>query len=67
MAGDAAAVVWLLNRVEEVEVFERNIRQKVVGPDFRYPMQDGRPSLARLCALRDCYEEAADWFGKSRT
>lgn len=51
---------------EEVEVIERNIRQKVVAPDFRYPMQDGRLSLARLCALRGCYDEAADWFGKSR-
>jgi hypothetical protein len=66
MACDAASAVWLLNRAEEVEVIERNIGQKVVAPDFRYPMQDGRLSLARLCALRGCYDEAADWFWKSR-
>jgi tetratricopeptide (TPR) repeat protein len=66
MACDAASVVWLLNHVEEIEVIERNIRQKVVAPDFRYPMQDGRLSLARLCALRGRYDEAGDWFAKSR-
>jgi tetratricopeptide (TPR) repeat protein len=66
MACDAASAVWLLNHVEGIEIIERNLRQKVVAPDFRYPMQDGRLSLARLCALRGRYDEAADWFGKSR-
>jgi hypothetical protein len=66
MACDAASAVWLLNHVEEIEVIERNLRQKVVAPDFRYPMQDGRLSLARLCALRGRYDEAAYWFAQSR-
>jgi hypothetical protein len=50
MACDIASAVWLLNRVDEIEVIERNIRQKVVGPDFGYPMQDGQLSLARVFA-----------------
>jgi tetratricopeptide (TPR) repeat protein len=66
MACDAASAVWLLNHVEEIEVIERNLRQKVVAPDFRYPMQDGRLSLARLCGLRGHYDEAAYWFAQSR-
>jgi class 3 adenylate cyclase/tetratricopeptide (TPR) repeat protein len=66
MAADAASTLWLLNRSDHVEVIERNIREKVVKPDFRYPMQDGRLSLARLCALQGRYDEAEDWFAKSR-
>jgi tetratricopeptide (TPR) repeat protein len=66
MACDAASAVWLLGQVNQIEVIERNIREKVVAPDFRYPMQDGRLSLARLCALQGRYEEAADWFAKAR-
>jgi hypothetical protein len=56
----------LLGRVDQIEVIERNIREKVVAPDFRYPMQDGRLSLARLCALQGRYDEAAMWFANSR-
>jgi tetratricopeptide (TPR) repeat protein len=66
MACDTASAVWLLGQVDLVEVIERNIREKVVAPDLRYPMQDGRLSLARLCALRGRYDQAADWFAKSR-
>ena len=66
MACDAASTIWLLGSVDQIEVIERNIREKVVAPDFRYPMQDGRLSLARLCALGGRYGEAADWFAKAR-
>jgi len=66
MACDAASAVWLLGNVDQIEVIERNIREKVVAPDFRYPMQDGRLSLARLCALQGRYGEAGDWFAKAR-
>ena len=55
-----------LEALTSIEVIERNIREKVVTPDFRYPMQDRRLSLARLCALRGRYDEAADWFAKAR-
>ena len=66
MACDTASAVWLLGQVNQIEVIERNIREKVVAPDFRYPMQDGRLSLAGLCALQGRYEEAADCFAKAR-
>src|SRR4029077_21285661 len=67
MACNAAATLWMLARTDHVEAIERNIRNKVVAPDFRYPMVDARLSLARLCALQGRYDEAAEWFVKSRT
>jgi tetratricopeptide (TPR) repeat protein len=66
MACDAAATLWMLGRTDHIEVIERNLRDKVVAPDFRYPMVDARLSLARLCALQGRYDEAAEWFAKSR-
>jgi tetratricopeptide (TPR) repeat protein len=63
---DAAAALWMLNRSESAEVVERNIRGKVIPPDFRYPMRDGRLSLARLCAVQNRYDEAIEWFAKAR-
>lgn len=56
----------LLGRTDHIEVIERNIREKVVAPDFRYPMFDGRLSLAHMCALQGRYDEAVEWFMKSR-
>jgi tetratricopeptide (TPR) repeat protein len=64
---DAAWALWLLERTDHIEAIERNVRQKVVGPDFRYPMRDGRTALARLCALRSRYDEAEYWFAEART
>jgi tetratricopeptide (TPR) repeat protein len=66
MACDAASALWLLETTDHIEVIERNLREKVVAPDFRYPMFDARLSLARLCALQARYDEAAEWFAKSR-
>jgi tetratricopeptide (TPR) repeat protein len=66
MACDAACAIWLLNRTDHVEVIERSIREKVLVPDFRFPMRDGRLSMARICALQGRYDEAADWFVKAR-
>ena len=63
---DAAAALWSLERTDHVEVIERNLREKVITPDFRYPMRDGRQALARLSALQGRYEEAAEWFEKAR-
>ena len=63
---DGAAALWLLNRNDYSEVFERNLRLKVLPHDFRYPTRDSRLSLARLCALNNRYEEASDWFAKAR-
>ena len=65
-AAFAAGALWVLNRTDHVEVFERNIRDKVVSPDLRWTMTDGRLSLARLCALQRRYDEASEWFVKAR-
>jgi hypothetical protein len=67
VACSAIEVLWLLERSEYAEVLERNLREKVLQPDFRFPMQDARLALARLCALQGRNDEARDWFAKART
>jgi hypothetical protein len=64
---DAAATLWLIERTDHVEIIERNLREKVIAPDFRYPMVDSRLALARLCALQLRHDEAIEWFAKART
>jgi tetratricopeptide (TPR) repeat protein len=49
-----------------LELLERNLRDKVIAPDFRAPHTDARLSLARLCALQGRFDEAAEWFAKAR-
>jgi tetratricopeptide (TPR) repeat protein len=66
VACDAAEALWLVGRTDQIGITERNIRQKIVKPDFRYPMCDGRLAMARLCALQGRYDEAMDWFAKAR-
>jgi tetratricopeptide (TPR) repeat protein len=62
----AAETLWLLERLDHAEVIERALREKVVAPDFRYPMVDGRLALARLCALSGRHDEAKSWFAQAR-
>jgi DNA-binding CsgD family transcriptional regulator len=66
MSCDAAATLWLLERTDHIEVIERGIREKVVAPDFRCPMRDGRHALAQLSALQGRHDEAIAWFAKAR-
>jgi hypothetical protein len=66
MACDAADTLWLINRTDSIEIVERNLREKVIAPDFRFPMRDSRLSMAHLCALQNRYDEAREWFAKSR-
>ena len=66
MSCDAAAALWLLERTDHIDVIERGIREKVVAPDFRCPMRDGRHALAQLCALQGRHDEAIDWFARAR-
>lgn len=66
VACDSAAALWIAGRTDHIEVFERGVREKVVGPDFRYPMHDGRTALAQLCALQGRYDEAGHWFSEAR-
>jgi DNA-binding CsgD family transcriptional regulator len=62
----AAATLWLLDRTDHIEVVERGIREKVVAPDFRGAMYDGRLALAQLSALQGRHDEAVEWFAKAR-
>jgi hypothetical protein len=56
----------MLGRTDHIEAIECNLREKTIAPDFRYPMQDARLSLARLCALQERYQEGVEWFDKAR-
>jgi class 3 adenylate cyclase len=66
VACNAADALWAADRTDYLDVIERNLRQKVVEPDFRYVGVDGRLSLARLCALSGRFEEASEWFARAR-
>jgi len=59
--------VWVLERADFADVLERNLREKTLAPDFRYPHTDARLALARLCALTGRLDEARTWFGKARS
>ncbi len=67
IACTAADTLWAAERTDYLDVIERNLRQKVVEPDFRYVAVDGRLSLARLCALSGRFDEASEWFARART
>ncbi len=66
MACNAASALWATRTTDHLDVVERGLREKVLDPDLRYPMQDARLSLARLCALRGDSGEAIDWFNQAR-
>jgi tetratricopeptide (TPR) repeat protein len=66
MACSAADALWAAERTDHLDVVERNLRRKVVEPDFRYVAMDGRLSLARLCALSGRFDEASEWFARAR-
>jgi tetratricopeptide (TPR) repeat protein len=67
VAFHAAGTLWLLERTDHVEVIERNLREKILAPDFRHPMADARLSLAHLSALQGRDDEAMEWFAAART
>jgi tetratricopeptide (TPR) repeat protein len=58
--------LWILERRDHADVLERNLREKMLAPDFRPPHTDARLSLARLCALTGRSDEAREWFEKAR-
>jgi tetratricopeptide (TPR) repeat protein len=66
IASHAAEVLWVLERLDHVAVVEHALREKVVKPDFRYPLVDGRLALARVCALQGRHEEALEWLTEAR-
>jgi tetratricopeptide (TPR) repeat protein len=67
MTSTAAEALWITQRTDHIDIIEKALREKVVGPDICYPNVDGRLDLARLCALKGDYAEASDWFAKART
>jgi class 3 adenylate cyclase/tetratricopeptide (TPR) repeat protein len=66
MACHAAEALWTLERLDHAAVVEYAVREKVILPDFRSPMVDGRLALARLCALQGRHEETEKWLGEAR-
>ncbi len=62
----AAEVLWLTGCEDHVALVERNAREKLLEPDFRYPMTDLRLTLGRLAATGGRPDEALDWFGRAR-
>jgi tetratricopeptide (TPR) repeat protein len=64
--GNAAEVLWLLERTDHVEVIEKSVRDKVLAPDFRASGTDARLALARLCTLTGRFDEAISWFAEAR-
>jgi tetratricopeptide (TPR) repeat protein len=64
---NSAWALWILERTDHIEAIEKSLREKVVGPDHRFILQDGRLALGRICALTGRYNEASEWFAKART
>ncbi|HEV3362592.1 MAG TPA: hypothetical protein VG795_00365, partial [Acidimicrobiia bacterium] len=65
MAYAAADALWVLQRVDHIDVVEWALREKVLPANFRC-MHDGHLALARVCALTGRHEEAERWFAESR-
>jgi class 3 adenylate cyclase/tetratricopeptide (TPR) repeat protein len=62
----AIEALWMLQRRDHADALERNLREKALAPDFRWPQTDARLALARLCALTGRFDEAREWFEKAR-
>ncbi|MDQ3945707.1 MAG: hypothetical protein M3357_11260, partial [Actinomycetota bacterium] len=66
MASHAADILCLLDRPDDAGLVDQMLREKVVQPDFRDAMVDGRLALARLCALGHRHDEARHWLAEAR-
>jgi class 3 adenylate cyclase/tetratricopeptide (TPR) repeat protein len=66
MVCGAAETLWLLECLDHDELVERALREKVLAPDFRHPMMEGRLALGRLCALQGRHDEAVRRFAEAR-
>ena len=60
-----ASTLWEVGRVDHLDVVERNLRDKVLEPDLRYPEVDSRWAMALLCGLTDRVEEARQFFDRA--
>jgi hypothetical protein len=66
MACGAAEVLWFLDRTEHLPAIEAILREKLLPPDFRPALADGRHALACCCALAGRHDEAERWFAEAR-
>ena len=66
VVSDAAETLWFLDRTDHADVIEAALRTKVLEPDFRRSMMDGRLSMGRICALTGRDDEAREWFDEAR-
>jgi hypothetical protein len=66
LVGNLAAIAWLTENTNKLDVLESCLRSQVVEPDVRYPEYDGRWSLALVCALDGRVDEARHWFNEAR-
>ena len=62
----AAETLWVLDRTDHATVIEQALLEKVIGPDFRCGMVDGRLALGRLCAVQGRRNEARKWWAEAR-
>jgi tetratricopeptide (TPR) repeat protein len=66
MASHAVDILCLLERTDHAAGIEDVLRAKVIEPDYRDSMVDGRLALARLCVLQGRHDEARRWFAEAR-
>jgi tetratricopeptide (TPR) repeat protein len=64
---NSAWALWIMQRTDHIEAIEKSLHEKIIAPDHRFILQDGRLALARICALTGRYDEASEWFAKART
>jgi hypothetical protein len=63
----ATGTLFDTQRLDYLDILERNLRTKVLEPDARSPETDGRWALARLCAISGRHDEARYWFAQARS
>jgi DNA-binding winged helix-turn-helix (wHTH) protein/tetratricopeptide (TPR) repeat protein len=66
MVNAAVGTLWALGRDDWSTLLEKQLREKTLEPDFRFPGTDARLSMARICTLQERFEEAATWFEAAR-
>lgn len=66
MVCDAIEALWVLERTDQLDIFEANLRTKVLEPDLRYGEVDARWAMGRVAALQGRPDEAREWFAEAR-
>ncbi len=67
VASNAVYTLWRLRRADYVDVLERNLREKILPPDFRYISTDARLFLGMLSGLDHRYDDACRWLAQARS